>query len=398
MQIRIKTGDNEGRRYVAIFILMAIFSLLRIYRNSIQFSSDQQGGIWNIIAVVIVAIGLFTTLNRRVLSRGIITTTFLYSFLIWIHEILHMNDISLSTVYYFIVAPYFVFVILAFYNLYSDKSNSIIWIVRIVFIAVFIMLMYSILNYRRGTLANLLLADVYYLLCLLPILLFYEKNELLKLIAIVAVGLLIVISEKRAALLAYVFFVFCQYVLGDKNNERGHKIKRAIAFITLIVLCILGYNYIINSMGSRMAYRMSVLIESGGSGRATLYAAIWDEFKDSSFLEIVFGHGRGSISMISGVAHAAAHSDFLHILYVYGVFPFFLFVLFYIKLFLEWHKMKVSAYPNVNIYLGGLGICLMLSLFSTFCVSFGYVTCGAAFLGIFLADWQNFNNQKRAVQ
>jgi len=227
---------------------------------------------------------------------------------------------------------------------------------------------------------------------LLPLLLMYEKNGIIKIAATVGTGLLIVISEKRVALIAYGLFVFIQYVIADRSIEGRKKIRRSIALILVITGTYFGYRYLLSTIGSRLLFRMSMLAETGGAGRSRIYLAIWNAFCESSITEQLFGHGRGTIALIPGVNHSAAHSDFLHILYVYGVVPFILFCLLYLQLFLEWRKMKKKAYPNASLYLGGYMICLMLSLFSTFCVSFGYVTCGAAFLGIVLADWNQYKS------
>ena len=396
LKIRLKSGEN--RRYIALIFLMSIFSLLRIYRNSIQYSSDQQGGIWNIMAALFVILGIVALFQNRTVSRGVFSTLLLYSTLIWVHEIIHFTGISTNNLYYLITAPYFVFVMYVFYHNYVEDKESVTWIIRFSFIIIFGMLIYSFLRLRRGTLDDLLLADVYYLLCLLPLLMMYEKNGLVKIAATIGTGLLIVISEKRAALIAYGLFVFIQYVIADKSIEGHKKLRRSIALIVVIIGTYFGYRYLLSTIGSRLLFRMSMLAETGGSGRARMYLAIWNAFRESNIIEKLFGHGRGTIALIPGVNHSAAHSDFLHILYVYGVIPFILFCLFYLQLFLEWRKMKKYAYPNASLYLGGFIICLMLSLFSTFCVSFGYVTCGAAFLGIILSDWNKYKNSREIIK
>lgn len=392
MNLKIRFGKSENRRFVFLILLMSLFSLMRIYRNSIQFNSSQQGGIWNIMAVLFVVVGITALFQNRKIPGGVFATLLLYAVVVWVHEIIHFSGFSANNLYYFITAPYFVFVLYTFFHSYTEKKDSVIWIIRFSFIAISVMLVYSFLRFRRGTLDDLLLADVYYLLCLLPMLMLYEKNEMVKVVATIGTGLLIVISEKRAALIAFALFVFIQYVLGDKSIKKNKKTRRTIALLGVIIGTYFGYRYLLNTVGSRMLFRMSMLAETGGAGRSRMYLAIWEAFRESSIVEKLLGHGRGTIALIPGVNHSAAHSDFLHILYVYGVLPFVLFCLFYFRLFIEWHKMKRSAYPYASLYLGGLTICLMLSLFSTFCVSFGYVTCGAAFLGIILADWNQYRS------
>lgn len=255
---------------------------------------------------------------------------------------------------------------------------------------VFILLVYSFISFRNGTLEDLLLADVYYLLCLLPMLILYEKRGVIKIAAIIATGLLIVLSEKRAALIGFAIFVFFFYVLGDNSHNLKVRIRRTIALIVVIAASVWGYQYIYRTVGSRLIFRMSMLVDTGGAGRTRIYAAIWKAFLNSNVFEMICGHGRGSIGLIPEVNHTSAHSDFLHILYVYGIIPFLLLCVFYIQLFFLWFEMRRKKYPQANLYIGGVFICFMLSLFSTFCSSFGYVTCGAAFLGVILGDWRDY--------
>lgn len=390
MRNRSITRSNESGAVIFLILLMTVFSLLRIYRNSILFNSGEQGGIWNIIAGVFVIIGIFAILKKRMISKNVFFVLLLYSMLIWVHEFIHFSGFTVNNIYYFITAPYFVFVMFAFYYFHGESKHAVIWIIRISYIAVFSMLVYSFIRFRRGTLEDLLLADVYYPLCLLPILFLFEKKGIVKILATIGTGILIIISEKRAALIGFTVFVLCQYVFSDKNVTRRDKIKKASAIILILATSFYGYLILLNTIGSRLIFRMSMLVDTGGAGRSRIYSAIIKAFFQSSIIEQLIGHGRGSIALIPNVNHTSAHSDFLHILYVYGLLPFVLFLMFYVQLFLEWVKMKKSHYPYSSLFFGGYCICLLLSMFSTFCVSFGYVTCGAAFMGLILSDWRKY--------
>jgi hypothetical protein len=380
--------------YLALIAVLIVFSIARIYRNSININSLQQGGIWNVLAAALVLIGLFSFVRLPRKPQAFVPMM-VYAVWVWCADLLHAGDLSVYTLYYAITAPYFAFVAFAFYVACPAPSKSVVWVNRMAFFSIAAILFYVLFHLRSGTLEDLLLADVYYALCFLPLLLMYEPKLLVQLAAILATALLLVLSEKRAGLIGFLAFLFCQYMMGQKNEHVRQKLRRPVVLALVLGLCFLGYAYIRADIGSRLLFRMGKLVETGGAGRSRIYLAIWQAFLESPLKEQFFGHGRGSILFVPGVFHASAHSDFFHVLYVYGILPFLLFCSIYFFLFLEWKEMKRWNYPRANLFLGGMLLSGLLSMFSTFCVAFGYVTCGAAFWGVALADWHKFKTEIR---
>ena len=374
---------------MALVLLVAVFALSRIYRNSINFNSVQQGGIWNILAVVLMAVGLvsFFHISRK---PRVFLPMFFYAIVVFCMDLLHADRLGVNNVYYALTTPFFVFVVFAFYAASPAPSRSVVWLHRLVFFLISAVLLYVLFHFRSGSLEGLLLADVYYALCFLPLFMMYEPNTPVKVSSIILVALLVVLSEKRAGVIGFLMFLACQYLLDPKNARFRGRFLKALLLSAVLGLCFLVYAVVRADVGSRLFTRMGLLVETGGAGRANLYQAIWQAFLDSSLQEELFGHGRGSIVAISGVSLMAAHDDFLHVLYVYGLIPFFAFCTMYFSLFREWREMKKWGYPQSHLFLGGLLLSGLLSLFSTFCVAFGYVTCAAAFWGVALADWHKF--------
>ena len=381
--------------YWALILVLTVFSLARIYRNSINVNSLQQGGIWNVLAAALVLIGLFSFLRLPRKPR-VFVPMMIYAVWACCADLVHAGDLNVNTLYYAITAPYFAFVAFAFYVACPLPSKSVVWANRIAFFSISAILLYVLFHLRSGALDDLLLADVYYALCCLPLLLMFEPKSSVQLAAILLTALLLVLSEKRTGLIGFLAFLFCHYMMGQKNGHQRKRFGRPAMLAFVLGLCFLVYSHISASMGSRLFFRMGRLVETGGAGRADLYQAIWNAFLASSPKEQFFGHGRGSIAEISGVSHLTAHSDFLHVLYIYGLFAFLIFCTIYFLLFLEFREMREWDYPNANLFLGGMLLSGLLSLFSTFCVAFGYVTCGAAFWGVILADWHRFKADKGA--
>lgn len=393
--MRVRTGFRAGKtdagHYFGLIMLLAVLSISRIYRNSININSLQQGGIWNILAAALVLIGFFSFIRLPRKPR-VFVPMMMYAVWVWCADLLNAGELNVNNLYYAITAPYFAFVAFAFYAASPVPSKSVAWTNRMAFFSISILLLYVLFHLRSGTLEDLLLADVYYALCFLPLFLMYEPKPPMQLVAILATALLLVLSEKRAGVIGFLAFLFSQYMIGQKQEHVRQKFKRPVMLVLVLGLCFLAYAYIDAGIGSRLFFRMGRLVETGGAGRARMYQAIWQAFLESPLKEQFFGHGRGSILFIPGVFHAAAHSDFFHVLYVYGIFPFLLFCTIYFFLLLEWREMRRWNYPRANLFLGGMLLSGLLSMVSTFCVAFGYVTCGAAFWGVALADWHKFKN------
>ena len=381
-------------RYAGLMLVVAVFSIARIYRNSINIHTLQQGGIWNVLAAALVVVGLFSFLRLPRKPR-VFAPMMVYAVWVWCADLLHAPDLGVNSLYYALTAPYFAFVASAFYAAAPRPSQSAVWANRLAFFSISAVLLVVLRHLRSGALDDLLLTDVYYALCFLPLFLMYEPKPQVQLAAVLLTALLLILSEKRAGLIGFVLFLCCQYLAGTKNRRFFMKIARTAMLALVLGLSFLGYELIRADMGSRLLRRMELLVETGGAGRAQMYQTIWQAFLDSPLKEQFLGHGRGSIILIPWMSHAAAHSDFLHVLYVYGTIPCLVFCAMYLFLFLEWREMDRWNYPHANLFLGGLALTGLLSLFSTFCVAFGYVTCGAAFWGVALADWHKYKAGER---
>lgn len=138
--------------------------------------------------------------------------------------------------------------------------------------------------------------------------------------------------------------------------------------------------------GLNILERMSRIKDDGGSGRNVMYLQIIDGMKQSTLLEWIIGHGFGRTVDVL-IIHDTAHNDFLEILYNYGLFPMIMFILFYLHIIREGINMWRKRYEYAGVYMGAIVISLLLSLLSTYCVSYAYVTCGMACLGVIMGDW-----------
>lgn len=383
---------NEKNRFIWLMLLVGILSALRIYRNSFNYSSTQQGGIWNVITIIFMLFAVFHLLRRRNHFANPIKILLAYTFMVVFNGLITMQVFSINGLYYLFMIPYFVYVTICFSTVSHMPDNKSTFYVRAIFFIIWLLCMGSIVGFRLGVIRYSMVADSYYVLCMLPLLLMYEPKKSIKLLGTFCTGVIVAFSLKRVGLIAFVMLLLLYYLFEEDRNDVKKKVTTIFKIALLFAVLYAGYLYLAKRYNLNLLERMANLSEDGGSGRDFFYKTIIESYINSDLKSQIFGHGRDTLSniLIRNTVHSSAHDDFLEILYNYGLVPAILLFAYYISLISEWIKMRKQKYPNSNIYIAGVSCSLIMSLFSTYCVAFAYVTCGAAFIGYVLGDWQKY--------
>lgn len=159
------------------------------------------------------------------------------------------------------------------------------------------------------------LGTAYYAMFLLmPILL--SPNKWIRWISIAITAMVIISSLKRGGVVALAFALVVYLFVKDVLLER--KMSKLLLFITLIIIMLAIFLYIDYSMGNIITRRLMTIGEDGGSGRDRIWATTWQMICQSSFSEMLFGHGYSAV-VIDSPAGQSAHNDFLEILYDWGI-------------------------------------------------------------------------------
>ena len=192
-------------------------------------------------------------------------------------------------------------------------------------------------------------------------------------------------SNKRTGLIAFVI-AFVVYILIDEYINGRNNALKLIKSLLLTVAVLLAFYYLGRYFDNKyylgIFARLENLQEDGGSGRAEIYSTIWNEYKNSSFLDKLIGHGMFSTNSLTGFN---AHVDFLEVLYDYGIFALICLVWFYICLIKKSINMLRSHSPYAAAFSASIVLGLFLSLFSYMLVYYTYVTGLVAFWGYCLA-------------
>lgn len=207
---------------------------------------------------------------------------------------------------------------------------------------------------------------IFFLVAYAPFLMLYNKNVTLKLVVGIFFVITCFLSLKRSIIIGVIAF-FLVFILSVSK----HRLLSKGYFWLALVLLIVAGNFLINSVGEVIAARFAITAETGGSGREGIYASVLNHFMESSFLEMLFGHGFVSVRLITG--GPLAHNDFLQLLYDGGVFAVLLYVMFWGALI----RVVVKNWKNRNrignvfsVYGATVALLLVLSMMNCYIYSY----------------------------
>lgn len=365
-----------------------------MYRNSLNSAdTTTQGGIWNVINVAFVVIGLWLLFvcvvgNKKV--PKLISISFLYSFYTMTVSLFALRTLSVSTIFGYLMLFYFPSLVLVLFNASEngiDKLGRSIYNIGYWIVAAFALYLMFIRVSQENT--EIYQSDVYFLLCLLPFVFLLDqgKNLAFKFIPLVIV---VIFAAKRTGFIALGGAVFTYYLIEYVQSKNLKKFVKMIAGIALsVVVFIVLYNILSSRFDINLLERMEELSEDGGSGRDDIYKGIWNAYKNSEFLNKLIGYGVNGIQVVYG-RNTGAHNDFLEILYNYGIFAELLFCGIYLIKIRTCIKMIKSGYKGAGAVGAVIVISFLMSMFSNFFITFTHITLIGMFWGIVLQDWHKF--------
>ena len=375
--------------------LFAVFIVIKVWRG---FSgSTEQGGLWNYIQIFYIAAGIlaflkyFKIINKEpaVFSLAIYSA---FALMISLFSLFSVRELTFSSVFALVKTPFSGLILILFYT-YRKRTvdmHSSDNLLKAVFYISSAILCYKLgFHMLTGGLRSSeigLVADVYYILGMLPyILTITEKKRWLVPLFVTAVS--VFISQKRAGFIAMVGLIIILYFIG---SLRGKSIKSTIGQnIFLVLLIIAGYYlmiYMDSKFNLRLFTRLEALEEDGGSGRDAKWLYILSAIDRSSLPQLFFGHGFAGTYRFYQGTHA--HNDFLEVMYDYGFVTLVPYCVYYMIQMSNAVKMAKEKYSHYTEFAASLFVSLCVAMFSYYVIDATYIICGCFTQGILLADWK----------
>lgn len=209
---------------------------------------------------------------------------------------------------------------------------------------------------------------------ILPLLFLIRKRLLASILFIISLYF-ILIGAKRGLILCSIL----PLILYIKDYSKGR--KNVFKWIGAVIFIILA-GFVISNLLENDSYLMTRYydtLEGDSSGRDIIYSTYLNQWSNSdNILNILFGYG--SVATEHTFLRSKAHSDWIEVLFDYGILGIILYVFYFINLIKLYVKNKKSDYSS--IYLCILWICGLKSIFSfvffdsellALAISYGYV-------------------------
>ena len=203
---------------------------------------------------------------------------------------------------------------------------------------------------------------IYYCILLLPLCYMIDK-KLVKYSMLFIAALLTIISGKRTALIAIILCGFLPPLLEKNDRKRGTKTSAMVILMIVCIILVYVSEYLSKSINITIIERMQSLQEDGGSGRTTTYALVWEAFKNSNIIKQMIGHGYNAV-FIDKISISSAHSDFLEVLYDYGLVGLFLYVLLLLSFIRKAIKLRQARCKSFAAFTAAILIYIILSSIS----------------------------------
>lgn len=365
-------------------LLLCVFLITKVQR---AFSgSEASGGIWNVIQICLLLSGfvlMFVRTNKNPYSIQVFGC---YAFFVMFLAIWTIPDLEITTLFEYVTIPYGVMVMLVFYVVGEYLSIARDFkLLQFTFYVLAIIIFIAMRNWRLLSDEKGAIADVYYVLGLLPLMLVFVKQKFQVIPIIVTLGV-ILLTGKRAGLLALVMMLLVFYWSQIRHSG---DIKKALrTFLLLgVVVCVITvmWGSLNETYNLQVFERLQRLETDGGSGRADRWLFLLEHYGNGNVVQLLFGHGQNAVMEIVG---GNAHNDFLEVLYNYGLVACLLYVGFYVSLFRTWRRMCKTGYRYSTEFLLTIIVALFLASFSFYVIDPTYITCGAVSWGLFLSDWE----------
>ena len=236
---------------------------------------------------------------------------------------------------------------------------------------------------------------VYYLLVYLPLTPMI-KLTILKRGLYVFQFIVILLSNKRTALIAFVAYCLSYEWMTDKNISLKKRIYKGVLYIMILVILYIIFPIICEKLHITVfnELELSHITEDGGSNRLYIYNQLWQTQKISSIKHWLIGSGYNSV-LLSKVctdgflgASVSAHNDFLEVLYDYGVIGISIYVTFFLSLINKGINMVRDQYKYGKSFISSILIVIFTSLTSHLIIYLNYYAIIFCFWALCLADYR----------
>lgn len=366
--VELKINLNKVSMWLAYNCMFLSIICKMLYQINLNSSIRILG--YGLQAVTIMCLLLQEILNvRRIKIWG---TNIILWFLIIYQFIVSLNKGTIYLPYTFIDIILWPLSIITYSeyvcrtNIETEKQNkSLIYYCLMCAVSIPLIMIHLTGNGNIGQVVFL----TYFCLTALPLVLLLVEKEKYRNLCIVFCVAILVASTKRTGTMALLFGLLVMAVL-NAHIQGSLRKKWKQYFSIFLVICIgsIVLLYLDKNSSLQIFERFSRLSTDGGSGRDVIWNIVLQAYKESNFMERLFGHGFQSVyySLRPGGFSRFAHNSYIEYLYDYGIIGLAILLVFVMSMIVFTVKLmnRKSKYTPVMGLL--LVITIFLGMFSYF--------------------------------
>lgn len=236
---------------------------------------------------------------------------------------------------------------------------------------------------------------VYYLLMFLPLTSMINSDLLRKILYLIQ-GFIVLVSNKRTALIAFVCYCLCSEWMNNKKITGRKKVYKGVLYVLIVIILYIAFPIICQKLNITVFDELeaSHIAEDGGSNRLFIYGQLWMAQKNGDWIHWGIGSGYNSVllsrvctdGMLGG--NVSAHNDFLEVLYDYGIVGLLIYIAFFICIIRKAIKMKKEEYKYAVSFIASILMVLSISLTSHLVIYLNYYAMIFVFWALCLADYR----------
>lgn len=236
---------------------------------------------------------------------------------------------------------------------------------------------------------------VYYLLMFLPLTSMINSDLLRKILYLIQ-GFIVLVSNKRTALIAFVCYCLCSEWMNNKKITGRKKVYKGFLYVLIVIILYIAFPIICQKLNITVFNELEVshIAEDGGSNRLFIYGQLWMAQKNGDWIHWGIGSGYNSVLLsrvcTDGVlgGNVSAHNDFLEVLYDYGIVGLLIYIAFFICIIRKAIKMKKEEYKYAASFIASILMVLSISLTSHLVIYLNYYALIFVFWALCLADYR----------
>lgn len=385
----------KNRLFILLLLLTQSYALLSIVVN--YFSAEEADVLYGsgMAAAVFMVLGIgYCVKNFRIVvsSPMAVKYALLYAFFALITFVVFaQEDLRHDVKTFYEIMQWIVLFIVGYIIAYkSDEDRR--WIVKY-FLYILYPLVAGIVIWQSAQVLGsheLKVFDVSFAMLVIFPFAFLSRSSVLRMVLIVATGIVTILSFKRTSIIAYsiVMLLYGFWVVANPVYSAKKRFFTVLVFIAGVIFLFVAFQRAESESGGYMVQRLMNIGEDKGSNRVGLYTKLWESQETATSAELLLGNGYRSVREKFNIL---AHNDLLEVMYDFGFLALAAFLLMYFQLFkygYRFYKRRRIFGDASQAYIMGLILLFFLGMFNCLITSPAYFSMLMLFFGLSIGFYE----------